>query len=227
MRTIRTDWRPIALGFGIAALALGLIGLCTTLFADELAIPPSGSAPVLMSELGTGLDSLHLLRAEADEDAATIDLTTEGDFDQMPDSAVDLYNLANAQAYQMRGGAIGVMAHAGAAADKTFTVVLYGWRSVNGPCQRIASIACTTGTQAVVTYPVSGATATNKFWADTMTVTCYRGAGSQSSDAAGGNGAAECSIDLAGIRYVYAEVTGADGVTGAEAGDVTVYFYQW
>ena len=174
--------------------------------------------------MATNFTNLRVLRAEGDEDAALIALTTAGDFASIPADAIEM---DRSSARQMRGGALGTMACAGAAADKTFTVVYYGWRYENGPCQRLMSVAYTTGTQAVVKYPQTAAAATDKFWADTAVVTCYRGSGVLVNDGDGGNGATEIGLDLQGCYWVAARVSGADGLTGVEAGDVTVYYFLW
>lgn len=169
---------------------------------------------------GTLKDMWHPLRAEANEDATAIDLTTGTAYASMPATAVKIprYNSSSGH-----GTSIVIVACAGAAADKTFTVVLYGWRLKNGMAQRIASLACTTGTAAVTTYP-SGGAATLKFWTDTIVVTSYRSTSVYALDNAGGNAVAEVVVVDDGYDYIYAEVSGADGSTGAEAGNVSLYF---
>lgn len=169
---------------------------------------------------GTIRDQWHVLRAEANEDATAIDLTTGGAYASKPAGAVKIHRLNSSSAH---GTSMVIVACAGAAADKTFTITLYGWRLNNGMAQRLASIACVTGTHAVVTYP-SGDTATLKFWADTATVTSYRGGSIYSNDGEGGNTTAEIVVLDEGFDYLYAQVSGADGVTGAEAGNVSLYY---
>jgi len=169
---------------------------------------------------GTIKDIWHPLRAEANEDATAIDLTTGSAYASMPASAVKLPRYSASTGH---GTGIAIIACAGAAADKTFTVKLFAWRFKNGVAQRLASIACTTGTAGVVTYP-SGGAATLKFWADTATVTSYRVGSVYSVDGEGGNAVAEIFVVDDGFDYIYAEVSGADGSTGAEAGNVSLYF---
>jgi len=164
--------------------------------------------------------SWQLLRAEADEDASGIDLTTGGDYASMPDGAIELPGDATAGLSKK----ISFITCAGAAADKTYTVAYYGYMKDNGPAQRIMSVDYTTGTQAVVKYPDTAAAATDKFWSDTATVTSYRSALAGKNDCEGNNGVAEVVIYSGGFNKIWSEVSGADGVTGDEAGDVSVYY---
>jgi len=163
----------------------------------------------------------HLLRAEANENASTIDLTSEGDFASKPSGAVRLISLGEAGP----ANAIQFIFCGGAAADKTFSWKIYAWRRSNGPCEFIASGTGTLGTQAVVKYPLDGSTATNKFWADTLAVS-EQGALKTFSlaDASGNNRVAKLYGDLCGYEWIYIEITSADGSTGTEAGNISVYY---
>lgn len=167
--------------------------------------------------------SFILLRAEGDEDSSTIDLTSEGNFAQKPSGAIELKSVDSLSSPDMK---IGIIAYAGAAADKTFTVDIFSWRASNGIAQQVCSIAYITGTQAVVVYP-QGGTATSKFWADTATVTSYHSTGVSESSNDGNDRVVEIIWDEIGGRWIYAQVRNADGTTGAEAGDVAVYYFYF
>ena len=171
-------------------------------------------------------ESIHanwkLLRAEGNEDSTALDLTTKGNFANKPSTAVQLTpNTGYGNGVQ---NLLEVAACCGAAANKTFTMTLFGWRAENGMAKRICSVACTAGTQAVIAYPHSAAVATNKFWADTMVVTSYWPLTIYDGDNAGGDAVASLILDLTGYEYIYAEISGADGTTGAEAANVSVYY---
>lgn len=173
----------------------------------------------------SALDTYHcellLLRTEADEDASAIDLTTEGDYANKPSAAVPLKTRPDRMGHG--GNALELVFCGGSAADKTFTYKIYAWRNTNGAARMVATGTGTLGTQAVVIYP-SGSTATSKFWADTLTVTERWVASVESSDASGNNEIASLQFDFRGYEFIYCEITSADGATGAEAGDVSVYY---
>ena len=169
----------------------------------------------------------NLLRAEADEDPNTtigstlVDLTTGGDFASMPATVVRLgssYGPNNAV------GAMQLIFCGGSAASKTFTYTIYAWRPGNGPAEFVATGTGTLGTQAVVKYPHNGAAATSKFWAHALTVTGRWNKTVASTDITGNNEVAKLLFDFCGYEYIYVEITGADGSTGSEAGDVSVYW---
>lgn len=174
----------------------------------------------------TTLDTVHveykLLRAEANENASVIDLTTEGDFAQKPASAIQLRTRDDGTGHG--GNALEFVFCGGAAADKNFTYKIYAWRRVNGMARMMATGVGTLGTQAVVKYPHNGATATLKFWADTLTVTHRWMKTVYSTDTTGNNETASIHVDFSGHEYFYVEITAADGSTGTEAGNVTVYY---
>ena len=163
----------------------------------------------------SAVSSYSVLRAEADENSSLIDLTTEGDFDQRP---------AGARRIRDNGKSLQAIFCGGAAADKTFAYKIYAWRADNGPCELLAYGTGVLGTQAVVKYP-SGGDATNKFWADTLTIT-YQGMPEMFylADNEGNNRVAKMYGNLSRYEWIYAEITAADGATGDEAGDVSVYF---
>lgn len=117
--------------------------------------------------------------------------------------------------------------------DKTFTVNLYAWERSNGPGQYICSIAYTCGDCNVVACltddddnSLSEGDATTQKWADTATVTIKESYANKvlSSSAQGSDGIARVAVLLYGQAFIYAEVLDADGTTGTEATDVTLYY---
>jgi len=179
---------------------------------------------------GSTQEPWELLRGEASEDpnsaigSVSITRSTAGDFANKPATAKQIRTIDGTASPSVT---IGLAACAGSAANKTFTTDIWVWRKINGMAQKICTIDWTTGTQQVVKYPHTGAAATNKFWADTATVTSYWFAGkTDSADEGGDNGVAVVQIVLYGEEWVYAEVKNADGETGNEAGDVSIYWFR-
>ena len=161
-----------------------------------------------------------VLRAEANEDAA-IDLTTAGDFANKPASALQI-RASDGGESAVNG--IQLTFCGGSAADKTFGYKVYMWRKTNGPAELVCSGVGTLGTQAVVKYPHNKATATNKFWADTLTATDVWITAVGLADEGGNNRVAKISFDMFGYEWIYVEITNADGSTGTEAGSIIVYY---
>lgn len=175
--------------------------------------------------------SWELLRGQADEDPNTsidsvaITTATAGDYWSKP--AVGIKEFTSPDGLSSDATAIGIAACAGSAADKTFTVNIWLWRKHGGPAQKVCSIAYTTGLMQVVKYPHNGSAATNKFWADTAVVTStWYDQKIDTADATGNNRMATVLITLYGEGFIYAEVANADGATGTEAGDVSVYMFK-
>ena len=164
-----------------------------------------------------------LLRAEADEDATALDLTTKGDFANKPSLAKEIRTKPDGTGSGANG--VEIVFCGGAAENKTFTYKIYAWLATNGMAWLVATGAGTLGTQAVVKYPNSCLVATSKFLADTLTVTDTWISGVGSSDTTGGSGGvASLLLNLAGYKWLYAEISDADGATGTQAGDVSAYY---
>jgi len=171
------------------------------------------------------LDTYHcgllLLRAEADENATALNLTTKGDFANKPASAVQLR--ARPDGLGHGGNGIEVV-FCGKYATRTFTYKLYAWRRGNGMARMIATGVGTLGTQGVIKYPHDSSSASTMYWADTLTVTERWVAPVDSSDTVGNNEVASIQFDFTGYEWLYCEITDADDVTGNEAGDVSAYY---
>jgi hypothetical protein len=174
--------------------------------------------------------SLKILRATAREDPNTgigsvaITQATAGDYDSRPTVANGLKIIDETGLMRTNKKYIGVLACARAAADKTFTVNYWLWFAGRGPAIKAVSVDYTTGTQKVVVYPHTGVAVSDSYWADSGTVTSGLPV-TIGENASGVNGVKIIVFDAMGADAIYAEVLNADGTTGAEAGDVTVYWF--
>ncbi len=171
-----------------------------------------------------------LIRDTSGEDAATFAAcialaTNEGDFANLPDSAYQIQS-AGAGEGPHEGYSAGdrwMFAFCGTDAEnETFSFNLVCWARANGMAQVICEGNGILGTQDVVLYPDDDATATNAFWADTLTldettkwptVAVY--------NAGGDNEVAILVADLCGAEYVYPFIYDAGG--GSEATSITVF----
>lgn len=169
-----------------------------------------------------------IARNEADEDSSPLDLTSEGDFASMPSEDGDFLGAVDVNdglSSLMKVDAITFAFTGGAAANKTFTWKLFAWKTKNGAARQVAEGTGILGTQAVVKYPHNAETATNKFWADTLTVTWWNWYKRvDSTDTTGHNTVAEIWLDAFGWRYWHVEIADADGETDTEAGDIASYY---
>jgi len=165
------------------------------------------------------------LRAAANEDGgdleACIDLDGNGGaFSNMASGAVDIFSGKG----RTNANAVELIFAGGDAANDSFSFMVMAWRH-GGPATVVCYGTATLGSQDVVTYP-DGSSGTGKFWADTLSVTDEwpTSVGAENSDDKGS--VAKLCFDLMGYRYVYVYVWGADGSTGTEAGNVSVW-YAW
>jgi hypothetical protein len=189
----------------------------------------------------TYLDKLYVARLENHEDGsggtapAAVVLASAGDFANLPANTVvlDLFKYSVYATEQKnapirpihKANGIEFFFCGGSAAAKTFGYRIIAWKNENGMARHLATGTGELGTQAVVKYPHNGATATNKFWADTLTVTWSNWLKPvKSTDTEGHNTAASVWTDDCGYRYWKIEITDADGSTGTEAGNVAVYW---
>ena len=161
------------------------------------------------------------LRAPADEDASPINLTSEGDFDQMVSGAIEIRGDAGGIVHEEN---IFIALAAGAAADKRLTWRLFNWAKQNGMAQQVGYGTGKTGSQAVVKYPNTVA-ATNKFWWDELVVSDYSWLTPVEATVGGGNNSvAMISLRILGGTYWFMQIEDADGASGDEAGDVSVWW---
>lgn len=187
----------------------------------------------MIETLGTISHKLNVARLEANEDASPIDLTSEGDFAQKPSGALDLFERSvfttDKQDTPVRPilvpNGLEFFFCGGSAANKTFGYKLYSWKNENGMVRHTATGTGILGTQAVIKYPHNSAAATNKFWADTLTVTWWNWLKEvRSTDTTGHNTAASIWLDTCGWRYWHIVITDADGSTETEAGNIASYW---
>ena len=168
-------------------------------------------------------DVLHVeyltMRASAVEDTA-IDLTTAGNFANMPAGAIQLRARPDGEGHG--GNALELIFAGGATANETFTYKIYAWRRTNGVARMVATGTGTLGTQAVILFP-SGTSGTSRLWADTLTVTKRWLTNVASTDIAGNNEVASLQFTTAGYEWFYVEITDASN-TGSEAGNVSVWY---
>ena len=189
------------------------------------------------NHLTTKSSPIYVARNEADENGASgapaiFVLATESDFAQKPATALDLAKkdlfipregqkfgelVQNGLAFSFSGSS---------AADKTFIYDIFTWSPKNGPAKHSVNGTGILGTQQVVKYPHNGdAPDTNRFWADTLTVEWENHLKEvESTDVDGHNSIAEVWFDATGIRYVFIQISSADGSTGTEAGDIAVFY---
>ena len=192
-----------------------------------------------MSNLTTLTLKLRIARNEADEDSALLDLTTAGDYASKPSvlgltgvGVVDILADKYEGETETEVNGIEFIFAGGSAAGKTFGWRIIAWRNSNGPARLAAVGTGELGTQAVVNYPVvpGGGTeaAENKFWADNYVITYENWPKEvEATDTGNSNSVASIWLDAAGYRYWKVEITDADGSTGAEAGDISVFWGLW
>ena len=162
----------------------------------------------------------YSFRAVGDEDASPIDLTTAGDFANKSSGAQQIVQGMRTSAYLDIALAIA----AGSAENKILTWRLFTWAIANGMAQQVAYGTATTGTQAVVKYP-DGTTATNIFWCDTIVVTSYAWPKAVKATLGQANDSvAMITLDMLNWSWWFMQIEDADGSTGDEAGDVSVWF---
>jgi hypothetical protein len=167
---------------------------------------------------------LELFRAEANENSTLIDLTTTGDFTHKPTAAKHIPVVQYTQQTQVKN--VVFYFCGGSAANKTFGYKIWAWRN-NGMAELVAEGTGTLGTQAIVKYPNNSTTATNKYWADTLTISSGGQGTPETFQVADGSGADRCAKLYGyncGYEWFYCEITDADGTTGSEAGLVSVYW---
>ncbi len=187
---------------------------------------------------------LFVGRAEADENGAAgapaiLDSTTAGDFAGKPIRTIDVLDPAfldptievskgveNRAISRING--IVFSFTGGSAAGKTFTVDIFTWANENGPAKHTVNISAELGTQQVVKFPHNGVAAVSKFWADKMIVNWTNHVKrAESTDTTGRNSVGEIWFDTSGLRYVFIQISDADGSTGTEAGDVSCFYRYW
>ncbi len=191
--------------------------------------------------LTTYTHKLFVARAEADENGAggapaIFVNTTAGNFAGKPTGSVDVLDpgfldptteVAKSVSVHpiSKVNGIAFSFSGGSAAGKTFTADFFTWANENGPAKHTVNMTAELGTQQVVIYPHNGVTATSKFWADKMTLNWENHLKEvEVTDTDGRNSVGEIWFDMTGLRYVFVQISDADGSTGTEAGDISCFF---
>lgn len=180
---------------------------------------------------------LFVARNEADENGAAgapsvFVLATEGNFAQKPSTALDLQKLdlfsprETKHVAEMLQNGLAFSFMGSSAADKTFIYDIYTWGNENSPVRHAVNGTGILGTQQVIIYPHNNtATTTDRFWADTLTVAWENWPKEvESTDTTGHNTVAEVWLDDTGSRFWFIQISDADGSTGTEAGDISVFY---
>ncbi len=180
---------------------------------------------------------LFVARNEADENGATgapdiFVLATEGNFAQKPATALDLMKLdlflprASVPFGEIKQNGVAFSFMGSSAANKTFTYDIFTWGNENHPAKQVVNGTGLLGTQQVIIYPHNNvATTTDRFWADTLVVNWENTLKEvESTDTTGHNTIAEVWMDDVGARYWFIQISDADGSTGTEAGDISVFY---
>ena len=195
-------------------LALLFVSFMYTVWAEPL------------STVSVGYDKV---RVEADEDATVIDLAADGGAWQNRPSGVyqipvarESTSEANAIVFAIAAGIDG----GGDPDNKLLSWRLFAWKDVGAPAEYVANGTATVGTQDVYRFPdnVFPASGTARQWCDTIVISAQRYIKTVASSATtGSNEIAKLSMDTVGYKYWYWEISSADGTTGSEAGDVSVW----
>jgi len=189
------------------------------------------------NSLTTCSTRLYVARNEADENGATdapdvFVLETESDFAQMPTTVLDLakkdlFLPKEGQKFgELEQNGLAFSFSGSSAANKTFTYDIYVWALGNGAAKHIINGTGTLGTQQVIKYPHNGEEPdSTRYWADTLTVTWENHLKEvESTDATGHDTISEVWFDGTGIRYIFIQISDADGSTGTEAGDIACFY---
>jgi len=209
---IKKNWLPALLGI-LAVTAFYLLVI----------------KPLMAEPIDTYHSSWHLVRAVAAEDAADFATalalaTSKGDFANKPAGAFQIPSRSAGMSRRGEGYSPGtkwMFAICGTdAADETFSFNVVGWAKTNGMAQIICEGNGVLGTQDVVIYP-GGSTATNGFWADTITLDETTKWPSVAACNSGDNEVAIIVIETTGLEWIQFIVYDAGG--GAEAASIGVY----
>lgn len=188
------------------------------LFSSVYLQTPNAEAEEIYSVVG----AWEVARAEADEDATTLDLTTEGDFSEV--SIANGWFQIPAVSGRTRTNNVLIIASAGSAAAKTFDFRMLSAAAFNGPVEVVMTGQAETGTQPVVIDPTSKQAVT-RFWVDNFNTIVSRWWSSPRSKDGGNNNFIDgIRFDGMGSGWYKIEVTSADGSTGTEAGDVKFFW---
>lgn len=166
--------------------------------------------------------SWQVLRAEANEVAASITIASEGDYAQKPAGAVKIGEMTNLAGC----GAMLITFAAGADVNDindSFTWRQWFWAKDNGPAECAGYGTATLGSQLVVLYPNSAAAATGRYWADTISITQQYWPAQLETFDSGNDRMCKMAVDPLDAEWAYTEITDANG-TGTQAANVSAYY---
>ena len=113
----------------------------------------------------------------------------------------------------------------------TFSWKLYAWKDQECPAEYVAEGTGVLGTQTIVTFPDGTAANTSgtdlRHWADTLVVDADEFVGIVDTVDSGNNRICKLRVQARGYRHWYFEITSADGVTGTEAGAISVWYSRF
>ena len=160
------------------------------------------------------------VRTEANEDAATINLAANGGaWSNRPTS--DLLHVTDDLDY------VQFIVAGSDAENDTFAWRLYAWKDQNCPAEYVAHGTGILGTQDVVQMPDGKGPAAARWWADTLAITADAWVGVVDVVDSGNDRVCKLKVQTRGYQYFYMEITSADGSTGIEAGDISVWATSW
>ncbi len=99
-----------------------------------------------------------------------------------------------------------------------FTWTLYGYRDTNGMAQKLAYGTGNLGDVAVTIHPITGAVATDLFYADFLAITAqyYMKTMAEKDVGAASGEVANLNLDIGGLKYLLLELTTCDAGTTDE-----------
>lgn len=161
------------------------------------------------------------MRAEANEDSSLIDLSVDGGSPaNRPSTAIKIPENERTLALIFAGGI-----NAGTDPDnKTFSWKLFGWKDENAPAEIVGNGTGILGTQRAIIMPNGEDESKIINWADTIAIVADVFITTLAVSTAATDSVAKLILKTGGYRYFYIEITSADGVSGTEAGSISVWF---
>jgi len=169
------------------------------------------------------------MRAESDEDSSLVG-SVNLDWSNRPSGIHRV--IYTGRDGDMEANAVHIIAIAGQDSDadpvnRTFSWKLYVWKDEWCPAEIVAEGTAVVGATQAVKFPDDNSLATvQRNYVDTWTITSQYFISTVFVPTMKSDGIAKIVFDLAGYKYIYMEITDADGSTGVEAGAVSV-FYGW
>ncbi len=173
--------------------------------------------------LGTTQTGLTEVRAEAGEDGSSLtgafNYRTKGNFGEKSVTAWELPDTDNESAANT------VKFYFSADGNgKTFSASIFAYTAINGPAQLVCTIAATGGAQRVILWPDGSVAEPDRFWVDTISITdLWPKTVSAGTSGSGNDLVTTLFFDTMGCKFFKPYVWNADGSTGTEAGNVSIW----